>query len=91
MTAEADAHYRVLAERLILACLTNDHDAHGIVEAEIGDCEHCWREVTATLAAAAAVSRLKELSGPDAAIACTQDCIAYDLDWLAAATGGTEP
>lgn len=79
-----DSQYHVFSERLILAYLTGHKDAFDIVEADIGDCAHCWREVAEYTAASAALSRIGELGEADAAIGCTQDCIATALDRLAA-------
>jgi hypothetical protein len=42
------------AWRLILAALCLDEHARQILDAEIGDCGHCWREVAHMLADIAA-------------------------------------
>jgi hypothetical protein len=76
------AHYEALAERVVLAKLTDDQHAIAIIDDEISGCPHCWRHIAEHLAEDAADRRLGDL-GVDGAIADTEATIAHDLDELA--------
>jgi hypothetical protein len=74
----SDQHVKALAERLILAKLTNDEYSYSIVADEIGDDSHCWRNIAGYLGETAAA----HLSFGDrgAAIEFTEWRIAAALD-----------
>jgi hypothetical protein len=75
----ANARQCALAQRLVLAFLTQDEDAHDMAANEVGDCAGCWRCIAEYLVAELVLVMDNNLT-ENGAIARTQDELAWLLD-----------